>query len=371
MFERTKNERLHGDRAGVARLVTALMVFAMLAGGLGAWSPVEAQGDAPVWGYVWGNDATAASYTPDAVYQFNSAGAQATIERGLVGEYIVHIAAPFTPYTVQVTAYGAPGNSCFGNNYGGDGAETRLWVRCWTAAGEGVDSQFSLYYASNGVTAPTAYLFAELADNAVGEAYGTSDNSSWNAAGGANTVTRLDVGRYEVALPGLGANALGNVQVTPYTFVEAAARVGCSVLAWNSSNAAPADLWVEVNCVDANGAPADVQFFLAYYTSSSVAATAGANYWTDVSVNGSERYIGDGLQVTATGTGVYRITIPSPDSDHFGTALATTVTSNDPVWCSVSDVGLDQGNAVVGVRCVDVNGQPVDADYSMTWARSQ
>jgi len=371
MFERTKNERLLGERAGVARLVTALMVFAMLAGGLGAWSPALAQGDAPVWGYVWANDAEAASYTPDATYQYNSAGAGVTIEHGIVGEYIVHIAAPFTPYTVQVTAYRAPGVSCFGNNYGGDGAETRLWVRCWTAAGEGVDSQFSLFYASNGVTAPTAYLFSDVADNAVGEAYDVWANASWNAAGGANTVTRLDVGRYEVALPGLGTNQLGNIQITPYTFVEGSARVGCSVYEWFPFNAAPADLWVEVNCVDANGAPADAQFFLAYYTSSSVAATAGANYWTDVSVNGSERSSNDGLQVQVVGTGVYRITIPSPDSNHFGTALATTVTSNDPVWCSVSDIGFDQGNAVVGVRCVDVNGQPVDADYSMTWARSQ
>lgn len=364
--------RRMNSRRGMARGIGALIAMLMLVSGIGAWSPASAQAETQIWGYVWANDAAAASYTPDAAYQYASTGAQVTIERDQVGEYIVHVPVAFTPGTIQVSSYGTAAISCVGENYSGDANETKLWVNCWDAAGEDADSQFSLFYASAVAVTPSAYLYAEKADQALNEAYEAAANSSFNATGAANTITRIDVGHYQLTLPGLAADAMGNAQVSPYTFDEATAGNNCTIESWAVAEGG-ADLGVWVDCFDATGAPADTQFNLVYYTSSgSIDGAMGASYWTDVMANGSERQFssyGGEITVSTVSTGVYRLQIPGVDTAHYGNVQATSITTGANIRCTVSDMGFDQGAAIVGVRCVDATGAATDSDYTVSWVR--
>jgi hypothetical protein len=186
-----------------------------------SYANLTGTGGAPLM-YVFGNQPTAASYTPPANYQFNSTGATNTITRPSTGVYTVN--APSLAAEgghVQVTAYGTGAEWCNAWNWGPSGTNLRIQVRCFNAAGAPADSRFTMSYVRNGNMLgrsvccnsdghPTSYLNAH---NPTAASYEPA--AAYRFLSGTSNVTRLGTGRYRVnygwaAAPGaLHVTAIG------------------------------------------------------------------------------------------------------------------------------------------------------------------
>ncbi|MCK6547087.1 hypothetical protein L6R52_14655 [Myxococcota bacterium] len=99
------------------------------------------------------------------------------------------------------------------------------------------------------------YVWAENPKAAA--AYTPSAAYQFNATKAVNAVTRTGTGTYTVKFTGLKSTG-GHAQVTSY----GAGPNYCKIVSWNPAGA---DQNVNVACYDANGAPADAQFALAFY----------------------------------------------------------------------------------------------------------
>lgn len=199
--------------------------------------------------YAWGNQPTAASYTPSASYVHNPAGGGASITRSSTGRYRVSFPGLTGAIggNALVTAYGTGGERCTVASWGVD----RVDVQCTDAAGNPADTYFSAL-----LTRPTAASVDRAwawADRATTASYTPSATYSFNGAGGAVEATRQGAGRYTLSFAGL-ATAGGNVQATAY-----ASSAHCAIGGWTTSGGA---LTVPVHCFDPAGAPADSRFAL-------------------------------------------------------------------------------------------------------------
>jgi hypothetical protein len=102
-------------------------------------------------GYVWANNASAASYTPAKPYQYSSANALNTISRSGVGVYTVTLPGlgrSVPTGDVQVTAYGSTDDFCQVGSWGTVTSNVLVTVRCFNPAGGPADSEFTLQYVS-------------------------------------------------------------------------------------------------------------------------------------------------------------------------------------------------------------------------------
>jgi hypothetical protein len=92
--------------------------------------------------------------------------------------------------------------------------------------------------------------------------------TSFNSAGGANTVTPVAVGVWNVALPGLGSSAqAGNFQVTA---VNATKPAKCEVATWKPTSAAQT---LQVRCFNGGASPLDTGWNLTYHRGRTVLGT--------------------------------------------------------------------------------------------------
>jgi hypothetical protein len=118
-------------------LVATLAVLAVPAFGL-------AQGS----GYVWANNPTVSSYTPNPAYSYNSPGGAITINRSSVGVYAVRFSglgeSGKPGGNVQVTAYGSGSESCKVVSWNSGGADFIVNVRCFNTAGNLVNSRYTV-----------------------------------------------------------------------------------------------------------------------------------------------------------------------------------------------------------------------------------
>ena len=98
-------------------------------------------------GYVWANNATSASYTPNTFYAYNGSDGNVTITRSGVGAYAVKFAGlTGGGGHVQVTAYGGSNESCKVVNWS-SGADFNVNIRCFSAAGALVDTRYTVMVA--------------------------------------------------------------------------------------------------------------------------------------------------------------------------------------------------------------------------------
>lgn len=114
----------------------------------------QARTTAPASGaiaFLWANNPTNASYSPDLTYNFNSTGALNTVARSSTGTYTAFLPLLSQTGNPQVTAYGGGAARCellgwsryrFGSVLG-----TKIGVYCVSAAGVAADELFSLSYA--------------------------------------------------------------------------------------------------------------------------------------------------------------------------------------------------------------------------------
>lgn len=102
--------------------------------------------------FVWANQPTSPSYTPDSSYSFNSIGGPNSITRSSPGNYTV-ILGDFQGYdtSVQVTAYGSAAARCEVAGWTGQSDGAHVNVICVNSSGTPTDEYFSLTYTLGGV----------------------------------------------------------------------------------------------------------------------------------------------------------------------------------------------------------------------------
>jgi len=101
--------------------------------------------------FVWADQASADSYTPDPTYQFNFKHGTNTVTRSGPGNYTVYLPGLTSAHsTALVTAYGGNPTRCSiganGWGAGSDGIEVN--VNCTDVSGARADERFSLVYST-------------------------------------------------------------------------------------------------------------------------------------------------------------------------------------------------------------------------------
>ena len=221
--------------------------------------PARTAGGGGKYGYVWANDPTNPSYTPDPQFQANSSGLLNTITRVSVGNYQVtfpSLAGLTNGGTVSVTAYGSGGRSYCGVLSWGGSPDIVVYVRCADSNGSPADSMFDATYTERTKTAARyGYVWA---DQPASPSYTPSLFYQFNSKGATNTITRSGTGSYIVTMPGIGlGNNSGTVKVTTY----ASASNRCKVGNWGEVGA---DRLVAVYCFDSFGTPVDAMYTVTF-----------------------------------------------------------------------------------------------------------
>jgi hypothetical protein len=205
--------------------------------------------------YVWANQPSAASYTPEPFYQFNSKGGLNTITRGAPGVYTIRLPKLGAANgTVKVTTYGPVSTRCKVVYWFPDGADQTVTVECRNSAGAYVDSMFTMTFA---------HQRSLLGTGDYGYAWASSPNSapynpfpvySQTSPSGPIVIVRYGPGLYGVRFQGVGQAILGHVQVTAYG--DDANE--CRVEGWGGDGAVGQEVGVE--CYDTNDTPMDTLF---------------------------------------------------------------------------------------------------------------
>ena len=317
-----------------------------------------------VWGYVWANDPTAGSYTPSATYQRNSTGALNTITRTGVGSYTVNFENLGIYYggTVNVTAYGIGSETCKVLYWDPVLADQLAHIRCHTAAGAPVDTQFVASF-----TRPTgSNRFGYVWANSPGAAsYTPSTTYQYNSTAGTNTITRSGVGTYQVAFPGLGGPG-GTVKVTAY----GSGGDSCHVAWWSWLGGTAI---VTVLCENTAGNRVDALFTATFHGPNGHLGTLTggprAYVWADSP--GSASYTpslsyqynstGANNTITRSGVGVYQVRLPGLGliSGH----AQVTAYGGSANRCKVQSWNSSGAAKLVNIRCFDTAGAPADSTY--------
>ena len=215
--------------------------------------------------YAFADRPTAASYTPNPTYQYNSHGALATITRSGAGLYTVNFPdylGPAAAGNVKITAYGSGAGYCKAGGWWPLGSSQQVSVNCYNTSGAATDQYFSVVYVNN---------INYLGDNLTADAYVWADqptaahytpNLAYQRdttlySTGTVTITRAGTGSYDVFLPhqdqGLDG---GTVQVT--------AGLGsgrCQIGSWGYISGGRT---VRVYCFATSGTLTDNRFALQY-----------------------------------------------------------------------------------------------------------
>jgi hypothetical protein len=120
----------------------------------------QSRGTAPGgWlGFIWADQPSAASYTPNVNWNYNSRGGANTVTRSSAGVYSVTFGSLRGGGNPQVTAYSSTGSPahCEVTGWNRTGTSTTVGVACFNSAGTPTDEYYSLAYnrsalASEGV----------------------------------------------------------------------------------------------------------------------------------------------------------------------------------------------------------------------------
>ena len=206
--------------------------------------------------FLWANEPTGASYTPEKAYQYNSTGGTNTVTRSAMGTYTAHLPGlTKSGGHVQVTAYGSASGRCVVKSWKASGSGTNVQIACVDATGNPADEDYDLAY-SIGMTmgqvdtnTPGLYV---LAGKSTARQYTVSAPDAFNGFGGPTKIkiSRTDTGEYSVTLPS-GTHKSLVAFVTGYDSGNEFCNVG-SIAASK----------VTVSCFEADGTPADNDFDL-------------------------------------------------------------------------------------------------------------
>jgi hypothetical protein len=199
--------------------------------------------------YVWANQESATgSYTPDLSYQFNSRGLTNTIQRVGVGSYDVRLAGMNQlGGNVLVSSYGNQAKHCKVNYWNVSGNDTVARVNCFNAAGQVIDSKFSLNYQKGDSLSNDVYsdLYAwSSSTGSISPVY--AHNGSYGS--GVLTGSNPSIGNYVVTLP---AN-LSGYKTTAFVTAYGGDAAHCNISSWNT-NASANTSQANISCFNPQG----------------------------------------------------------------------------------------------------------------------
>lgn len=223
-------------------------------------APNLAESDAFITGYLWADDSSSASYTPDEFYSYNSTGGANTVDKNATGDYSVIMQGVniSEDSNVIVSAYGSNAN-CISNGWLDLLGTGIFGVLCVDPIGVSVDSLFTILVteadgrAKTGKAKVVAYAWATNSDTVD---YLAEKEYSYVLDTNANiNLFRYDTGRYKVEFNKTLDNSLngGNVQVTSFH-----GHANCTVNGWGSDV-------VLIDCFDSDGSPSNAEYSVAFY----------------------------------------------------------------------------------------------------------
>jgi hypothetical protein len=212
--------------------------------------------------FLWADQPTEASYTPNPEYQFNSTGATNAMIRNGTGSYTASIPGlTKRGGNVQVTAYGDGPARCKVSSWSADQSGTHVNVLCFDDTGASADEMFTMAYTIGEPLGLFDYK-QNLYDGDIG-AYVWADKPdrskiyvpphSYNYNGfktGGLTVQKKATGYYMMSLSGVVAFGQAAALVT----ASGDSNTFCIVA--DGPNWMPTDIY----CYDQNGHPTDSKF---------------------------------------------------------------------------------------------------------------
>jgi hypothetical protein len=106
-------------------------------------------------GHAWANDATTASYSPSATFEYThkagvgEIGTSTTATRTGLGLYQMRYPSlSSTGSTALVTAYGTTSDYCKLSSWAASGSDSVVNIRCFNAAGTPIDTRYVSGYAN-------------------------------------------------------------------------------------------------------------------------------------------------------------------------------------------------------------------------------
>lgn len=312
-------------------------------------------------GWVWADQPTTSSYTPNTLYQYNSTGNTNKVTRLGTGQYRVDLPGLGTASgTVHVTAYGGK-HHCKVVNWIPSGTTQQVRVNCFTSTGGLTNGRFTtLFYKRSGIVSGTdAYLWYSGSS--------TPSNYQWNSKGQTNTVTRTTTGTYQAKLPGWNTVG-GTVLVTAY----GSGSERCKVVSWGPSGN---NTLVNVKCYRGS-TPTNTAFTLSYIKNVGLGYSHSGGYvWandpTSASYTPSSTYrfnsSGGVNTITRSATGSYRVRFPNlkPSND---TTTQVTAYGSGSEYCTVSNWSSDGSNGTYAyVNCYSSPGNPVNTRFTLAY----
>lgn len=293
--------------------------------------------------YVWADQPTASSYTPNLHYQWNSTGAANTISRVSTGRYTVYLPnLGGLNGTVLVSAYGGTSNYCKVAGWGppimGVATTQAVDVRCFTFSGAPADTQYTMSFTSK-LGSHHAWVWADQPSRT--DEYTPDFRWQANSTGLPIRVSRFQTGAYTVTIP-VDAYGVGHAQVTTY-----GAGPG---ICWNTGVGTPAQNTVTVSvwCVSAAlqyydsaftvtwvregnliGQPTLASMYTAEYSGTATHSHMSGDFYHAYYVDG-----GGTITVTRLGTGQYAV---HSTIDAYLTKgnVVITHTADGPRYCSI------------------------------------
>ncbi len=294
--------------------------------------------------YVWGNNATAANYTPSSSY----AKGAGNIRRTAVGRYTWAVPGGEVSGkgNVQVSAYGNNANHCQVVSWGGS-----VNVACFNQAGAPVDSQFTALALNGGSASNVAYVWA---NNPTAASYTPSGAYAYSP-GATPRITRSGTGTYRVQLANSMVTSGATIMVTAYGSTPA----HCRIVSWGGGAA-------NVKCLNMAGQPVDSRYSLLVVRGSTNPAWdfVWANNATSASYapSGSYLYTAGGTpRIRRSAVGRYTVDLPAGTSGN----VQVTAYGNEGVTCHP----VNWGPRNLNVACFDAAGRAKDSRFTLLSVR--
>jgi hypothetical protein len=208
--------------------------------------------------FLYANDSTSSSYTPDFHYAFNTTGNTNAVQRDGTGSYRAFFPG-FTQNrgTVLVSAQGGSAIGCRAVSWSTQQSAMVVRIKCYDDAGLPTDAHYFVSFMQGlGIKGAggthTAYLWANHPTTA---SYHPNAAFRFSTAGLASTVRRTGLGTYVVDLPGLPTG--GAALVTPTGIGKAHCNV-TSIRFFGTPQ------HVGVRCFGPSGGAVDAPFALSY-----------------------------------------------------------------------------------------------------------
>jgi hypothetical protein len=206
--------------------------------------------------YLWADQPTAASYTPNPDYQYNSTRGTNTMVRNGTGSYTASLPGLTKKGgNVQVTAYGSVPARCTVSGWSSGQSGTSANVLCFDVAGAAADEMFTLAYSIGESLGPFEgrtgiYVLANKPDDR--KVYTPSRAYDYNGfETGPITAQKTATGAYTLNIPGETGLGGAAVLVTAYGATGDFCIGGDGLEEWYP---------FQIFCYDQNGNPADSEF---------------------------------------------------------------------------------------------------------------